>query len=95
MEIEHLLNPDFYCKKCLKSFKNKCSLTRHEKNVHSDLLCCNFCQSKLKCVGRPDAYKAHLKRCKAFNDQINIQDDSKIASLLENLTHSQSRQIAI
>ena len=90
MEIELLLNPDHFCKKCLRSFRNKCSLTRHTKNVHSGSLQCQFCLNRLKAAGRPDAFKAHLKRCKAFNEKFNIHNDELIAKLLEDMTRSSS-----
>ena len=94
MDLERLLNPAYYCQKCLRSFKNKCSLTRHEKNVHAGVLICNFCQNKLKAMGRPDAFKAHLKRCKAFNDKFNLDDERLMTKLLEDTTmNTQIRSI--
>eukprot|EP00835_Amoeboradix_gromovi_P001264 NODE_54_length_26799_cov_0.554794.p12 type:complete len:109 gc:universal NODE_54_length_26799_cov_0.554794:10207-10533(+) len=71
MEISFLLNPRLNCYKCSKSFKKPCSLYRHERNVHADRFTCKFCLKRIKAMGRPDALRAHLYRCKQFLSSSN------------------------
>ena len=89
MDITTLLNPTLNCRQCGKGFKKSCTLFRHERNVHTKHFKCTCCDKKIKCFGRPDAYKAHLMRCKGFSekykncsvDQLKITIES-ISSIL-------------
>eukprot|EP00834_Sanchytrium_tribonematis_P001453 NODE_35_length_36362_cov_0.944434.p29 type:complete len:147 gc:universal NODE_35_length_36362_cov_0.944434:28928-28488(-) len=54
------------CNLCGKRFTKRCTMLRHQRNVHSLHVACQFCKKGLKLNSRPYAYKSHLLRCAVF-----------------------------
>eukprot|EP00835_Amoeboradix_gromovi_P000236 NODE_8_length_47770_cov_0.334354.p14 type:complete len:235 gc:universal NODE_8_length_47770_cov_0.334354:4910-5614(+) len=54
------------CRFCYKDFTTTFARRRHETNVHSVAVPCQYCGQELKTMGRPDALQRHLLRCPSF-----------------------------
>ncbi len=55
------------CKICQKPFSTNFARKRHEINVHSSKIPCEYCGELLKTTGRRDAELRHINRCKKAN----------------------------
>ena len=64
------------CRFCSKDFTTVFARRRHETNVHSTAVPCEFCGQELKTMGRPDALQRHLLRCPALKNK-QMDDPSK------------------
>ena len=57
----------FPCTICHKVLRDKASLTRHIKNMHTCKVPCSFCGKLLKTFGRSDSLRSHLASCISFS----------------------------
>lgn len=67
MNIDALLNPEqvelFFCPICGKAFRIMNSFRRHLKSAHQPPITCGACLKPIKCAGRMDLWRQHLRRC--------------------------------
>ena len=92
MDISILLNPTLKCRKCPITFSRTCTMLRHERNVHSKPFKCTYCRKSLKASGRPDAYRAHLKRCSLFVKKNIHLSNEEILDAIDSLTSKLSKR---
>eukprot|EP00834_Sanchytrium_tribonematis_P003905 NODE_169_length_14535_cov_0.769881.p7 type:complete len:270 gc:universal NODE_169_length_14535_cov_0.769881:12242-11433(-) len=64
------------CRFCYKDFTTTFARRRHETNVHSTAVPCEYCGQELKTMGRPDALQRHLLRCPALRNR-QMEDPGK------------------
>ena len=64
------------CRFCSKDFTTTFARRRHETNVHSTAVPCQYCGQELKTMGRPDALQRHLLRCPSLKNKY-MEDPSQ------------------